>query len=370
MKDDLVMNQLTRIPLSGTFELTARCNLRCKMCLVRLDPGRMAELGGRERTAAEWIDMASQVKRAGTLRLLLTGGEPMLREDFSEIYEAIAGMGFYLTLYTNASMLNEEIFGLLRRLPPHKLGVTIYGASAETYKNVSGDANAYEKTIKGIKRLSELPSEIDLRTTIIKDNLSDFDAILKLGAALNKGKKMDVSRIVTMPVRGAQADAAGCRLSPEENVALHFHEVKYLYEKLQPLGKWQEFAEYFIAKDKQQASAKRVRERSKPYLYGCEAGVDSYCISWDGRLLGCQLLDGAWTLPFETGFEQAWNDFPNQVRLPKPDETCVRCEMSGNCAACPATRLAETGSLTGPVDYFCREAFSIQPFSLREKPGK
>ena len=59
------MLEPNRHPLNGTFELTGRCNLSCKMCLVRVDRKRMAELNLRERTGEEWIDMARQAAAAG-----------------------------------------------------------------------------------------------------------------------------------------------------------------------------------------------------------------------------------------------------------------------------------------------------------------
>ena len=92
-----------RYPLNGTFELTGRCNLSCRMCLVRVNQNRIRELGFRERTTEEWIHMAEPAAEAGTLNLLLTGGEVLIRPDFCEIYEAIAKMGFLLTVYTNAT---------------------------------------------------------------------------------------------------------------------------------------------------------------------------------------------------------------------------------------------------------------------------
>ncbi len=85
----MIIKELDRTPKNGTFELTTRCNLSCKMCLFKIDNKRMKELGGRERTATEWIDMAKQVADCGTMELLLTGGEVMLRPDFCEIYEGI-----------------------------------------------------------------------------------------------------------------------------------------------------------------------------------------------------------------------------------------------------------------------------------------
>lgn len=105
-----------RLPINGTFELTGRCNLSCKMCLVRVDQKRIDELGYRERSADEWIHMAEQAAGAGTLSLLLTGGEVMIRPDFCEIYEAVAKMGFILTVYTNATMVTDRVMELFWKL--------------------------------------------------------------------------------------------------------------------------------------------------------------------------------------------------------------------------------------------------------------
>ena len=104
-----------RYPLNGTFELTARCNLHCKMCFVRVDEKAIHDSGKRERTAEEWIHMAEQAAEAGTLKLLLTGGEVTLRPDFPEIYEAIAKMGFVLTVFTNATLISDQVMSVFER---------------------------------------------------------------------------------------------------------------------------------------------------------------------------------------------------------------------------------------------------------------
>ena len=90
------------IPVTGTFELTPRCNLNCPMCYVRLNPEEMKPLG-RECTKEEWMEMAEQAKEAGLLFILLTGGEPMLRSDFGEIYEGLSKMGFSISINSNTT---------------------------------------------------------------------------------------------------------------------------------------------------------------------------------------------------------------------------------------------------------------------------
>ncbi|MGN1192878.1 MAG: radical SAM protein, partial [Dorea sp.] len=166
-----------RNPTNGTFELTVRCNLHCKMCMFRHDDKENPELMEKELTTEQWIDMARQTAEAGTMSLLITGGEPMLRPDFCEIWEGIYKFGFIITLYTNATLVTPKIMETLQKYPPHKIGVTIYGASSETYEKVCGKAEAFQKAIEGMHQLLSLPSGMEFRTTIIKDNYADALAI-------------------------------------------------------------------------------------------------------------------------------------------------------------------------------------------------
>ena len=125
------------VPLSGTFELTSRCNFSCRMCYVHnmQDSG---ELKKRELTAAQWLEIAEEAKRCGTLFLLLTGGEAMLREDFAEIYCKLSVMGFRIVVNSNGSMLTDEILDCFRKYPPGRVNVSVYGASEETYRDLCG----------------------------------------------------------------------------------------------------------------------------------------------------------------------------------------------------------------------------------------
>lgn len=353
------IKNLERLPLNGTFELTARCNLKCRMCLIRIDSKRMAELGGRERTAKEWIHMAQEVLEAGTISLLLTGGEPMLRPDFIDIYREIAQMGFILTLYTNATLVTKEIMEVLREYPPHEIGITVYGASPETYEKVTGNVNAYDRMLEGVEQLRQLPSKLTIRTTLIKDNVEDLDKITKWALEFGRNVIFSVSRIVTKPVRGGIADVESCRLTPEQNVAmLKKRNIDFI---IRPFTEFVKEHPITVA-DNRRANQNSKREEQnfnqenekKPTLYGCNAGMNSYTITWDGKLIGCQLLGDCWTYPFEEEFQLAWDDFPKCVKLPPMTEQCAGCDVT--CSACPATRLAETGSLGGLPDYLCRES--------------
>ena len=93
-------------PINGSLELLPLCNMNCDMCYVRLSKAEM-EQKGRLRTKEEWITLARQMKDAGTLFLLLTGGEPLLFPEFKELYVELQNMGMILTINTNGTLINE-----------------------------------------------------------------------------------------------------------------------------------------------------------------------------------------------------------------------------------------------------------------------
>ena len=350
------MNKIQhRTPLNGTFELTGRCNLSCKMCLVRVDQAQIKKLKKRERTTNEWIQMAKQVADAGTLGLLLTGGEAMLRPDFCEIYEAIAKMGFLITLYTNATMVTEKIMDLFRKYPPHKIGVTMYGASNSTYEKLCGCKDGYDRFIEGIEQLTTLPSLFEIRTTIVKDNRSDLSAMKQFTKEkFGPDKVLQISRFISKSIRGGIACAERCRLSPEENVAMIDSGLVEIYQKVKN-------GEFKLPDSVEKYPLKRYGTASESgYLFqNCDAGINQYTITWDGSMYACELMSEGCTKPFEVGFQKAWEELPNCYPESHSIQVCEQCQYEPFCESCPAIRKAETGDFFGKPDYFCAEARCI-----------
>lgn len=342
-----------RIPVNGTFELTGRCNLSCKMCLVRVGQKQVCQSDQKERTSEEWINMAKQVFDAGTLGLLLTGGEVMLRDDFCEIYEAIAKMGFLLTVYTNATMVSEEVMEVFRKYPPHKIGVTMYGASNETYEKMCGCKDGYDRFVEGITKLRTLPSLFDIRTTIIQDNLNDLPLMKEfVEKEFGTHKKLTISRMVSEKVRGAVAHPKECRLSPKQNVEVIHKQIVEFWKKV----KNNEAKLPEELPDKLQMQRYSIPETGKYLFENCDAGINSYTITWNGNMYACELLNEGYTEPFKTGFNDAWEYLPKQYPLSQPNTKCNKCKYAALCESCPATRLSETGDWFGIAEYSCEEA--------------
>ena len=126
------------LPIAGTFELTARCNFNCPMCYVHMTPEQLKTSGKQELTAQQWLDIAREARDRGMVFALLTGGEPLVRKDFFEIYDGMREMGILISINSNGSMLQGEILERFLETPPLRFNISLYGGNNETYRNMCG----------------------------------------------------------------------------------------------------------------------------------------------------------------------------------------------------------------------------------------
>ena len=335
------------VPLGGTFELTPRCNLKCRMCYIRLDPSQMKGIG-REKTAKEWISLAKEAAEAGTLNLLITGGEPLLREDFQEIYTAISQMGFIITLNTNATLMNHNYVELFKKYPPTCTNVTLYGASPDTYKSISGSAEGFNKTIEGLEMLSEVPTELEVRSTFVRDNMHELESLRKI--ANRYTARFAINANLNKAIRGANSEVESIRLSPKEIFDLS--DANYEYYK--GLGSSEEkVLEKNIDTD-HYIGIKDYGFDLPPKIITCLAAKSMYWITWDGKMLPCGSFSSPYTMPFEEGFKNAWDRLPGLFEDIELPQKCKSCEFEdGKCSNCPAILQTETGSFDDVSEYIC-----------------
>ena len=209
--------------------------------------------------------------------------------------------------------------------------------------------------LQGVRELMTLPSVLDFRTTVIRDNWPDVDAMQELiRREFGAEYQLTQTRMVMKAVRGGCADVENCRLSPEDNVRLAY---KQSFDRLKAI-----VGESFDEKNvrltlKKAADQEPCQSRERYSILGCSGGMTSYAVTWDGRLQACQALGAFWTDAAALGIEKAWAQFPCSVKMPSLDEKCQNCKISDLCQCCPASRYAETGSPGGCPEYACRDAY-------------
>lgn len=332
------------IPVSGNFELTPRCNLRCKMCYVRLTPEQMAPIG-RERTAAEWLELGQQARNSGMTFLLLTGGEPTLRSDFTEIYEGLAHLGLSISINTNGTLLTPRLRALWHRLPPAQVNITLYGTSREDYEALCGDPDAFDAVCDALDWLKSEGILVHLNATMVPSNVNDWRGIEEFA----RKRELDL-RMTTYcfpPIR-RQEGCASCtefqRLTPEQAAELSILDL------------------YF--REGMEAVRRRAATLSEPIQAGCEsdtgepmqcmAGRSQFWITWDGRMTPCAMLDQPVVMPFQSDFADVWKDLHGAVKAISLCAECVSCPEKKTCMNCAAVTYAETGHFNGKPEYMCR----------------
>ena len=98
-------------------ELTERCNNACIHCCINQPEGD-ASARAREMDTAFVKNVLTQAADLGCLTVRFTGGEPLLRDDFAELYLFARRLGIQVILFTNARRITPEIAQLLARIPP------------------------------------------------------------------------------------------------------------------------------------------------------------------------------------------------------------------------------------------------------------
>lgn len=333
------------IPLSGTFELTPMCNMSCRMCYVRKTPEEVKATGKRLRTVDEWLTMAEELKKQGTLFLLLTGGEPFTYPGFRDLYEKLQTMGFVLSINSNATLIDEETADWLAHHAPQRINITLYGSSDETYDRLCNNPEGFTKTNRAIELLQERGINVKLNCSVTPHNIGDLQDVIRYSD--EKKLILQATSYMFPPLRrDAASIGKNDRFSAQEcaNIEAKIRKMQRGFENLK---------EYY--KNVQQH--KPLDDDSCFDCEGdgvrCRAGKSSFWITWDGRLLLCAMMDEPAYYPFEEGFDNSWKKLVNKTTGIHLPPECAVCEAKDVCRSCAAMVYTETGSYDKKPQYRC-----------------
>jgi radical SAM protein with 4Fe4S-binding SPASM domain len=334
-----------RVPLSGTLELTFRCNNRCAHCYVNKGIDDRGERQ-RELTTAEICHILDDIAEEGCLWLLLTGGEPLVREDFKDIYLHAKNKGFLITLFTNGTLIDPALADLLREFPPRSIEVTLYGATEETYERVTRSPGSYRSCVQGIRLLLERDLPLKPKSVILTLNRHEFWAMKKFVEELGLEFRFDA--LINGRVDRAR-DVTTLRIPPHEVVEL---------DKSDP-RRGPEFVRLY-----ERAAG---IELPPDLLYRCGVGLRNFYVDPYGNLVPCTLARSPRYDLRRGNFKEGWRDFLPAVREQRfqRENPCRGCDLIGICDQCPGWSQLESGDPEIPVDYLCQvahlraEAFGI-----------
>jgi len=298
-----------RIPISGGIEITHRCNLRCVHCYIASDKYP------KEVDTAGWIKIIDQIADAGCLWFYITGGEPMIRPDFLDIYLHAKKRGMFVTVLSNATCITDEIADTFEKYPPQTVEISMYGATPETFDRVGKVKNGYKRFMQGLEKLIVRKIPFELKTIALRENAHEVIRIRKFAERLGVSFRYDA--VVNARVDYKQSPYLH-QLTPAEVVEL---------EKQDDVRKsqWQSYC------------SNHLNQAGSDDLYRCGAGRSTFNVDPYGRLSVC-LLSRRPNYPVLQGsFLEGWKDAVQKEISKKrgKDLPCTNCNLYALCGNCP-----------------------------------
>lgn len=319
-----------RTPLSGSIDLTYRCNLRCIHCYI----DRQAAVNGRRETdTARMLSIIDEITDAGCLYLLLTGGEPLLREDFPEVYRYAKNKGLLVTVFSNGTLITDEAVDLFRHDPPRDVEISLYGATRGTYEKITGVGGSYDRCMQGIGKLLSAGVRVRLKTILMSVNSSEFHDIERIAREFGVPFRFDAAIFPRMSGDRAPLDL---RVPPEDAVEKEFSDGERLRQ-------WKKYFE----SSRQKSPGDR--------LYNCGAGVTGFHIDPYGGLQPCVMAGHIKYDLAEGGFLSGWKGGMSGIRQRKAGRLykCNGCDKVHLCGACPPFFRLENGAEDICSEYLC-----------------
>ncbi len=329
-------------------ELTERCNNNCIHCWNNLPAGDESAMS-RELSTDEWKRILTEAAGLGCLEVRFTGGEPLLREDFEELYIFTRHLGIKVLLSTNARLITARLAELFSRIPPLiEIDISAYGMKPDSYEAVSRVAGSFAGFRRGIERLLERNIPFEVSGALLPPNRSEMEEFEAWASHIPwmQGPPLysmffDLRKRRDSPKKNRRI--ARLRISPEE--ALTVRRRRPARER----RTWMEFCA-------------RNMSPGDDRLFRCGASrggsVDPY-----GTYQACMSLSAPeWTCDLHSvSLRSALDSLRRRIlyaRAENPEylKRCARCFIRSLCSQCPAKSWIETGSLDTPVEYLCAVA--------------
>jgi len=335
--------------LSLDIELTERCNNACQHCYINRPMDDLQALS-QELSTTEWQTVIHQAAELGALSVRMTGGEPLLRPDFMELYLYTRRLGIRVQLFTNARRIDTTLVDMFGRIPPgEKIEITVYGMTSHSYEAATCTPGSFEEYQQGIELLLERNIPFMVKMALLPPNIAERPTFETWQAGL-PWPENPPHFIVNFNLRGRRDSANRNRLIrklriPAEDAAQIIISSEATRQELF------QFCSHHMGP-------------AGDLLFPCGAGQKG-CVDAYGRYQPCMLLRKpglSYDLHQGTLHEVLTTFFPGLRSMRATNsaylQRCAVCFLHGLCEQCPAKSWSEYGTLDTPVEHLCELAHS------------
>jgi len=313
------------------FELTFRCGLHCRHCYT--DCYNTPSFAQKELSLGRIKGILDTVRALGVLWLCLTGGDPLVRNDFLDIYAYAKKKGFLTTVFTNGYSMTKEIAVYFKKKPPFSIEITLNSTQAKLYEKIARVPHSFEKTMAGIALMKRYNLPLAVKMQVTRDNLSEFVQVKNFVASIKARFKPSANLHARL-----DGDMAPCRLrvSHEEFFRLRGNE---------------------NVPDSECGRVYKEEVSGNNKLFQCAVlGGDGFQIDPQGNVFLCNLLRNPSFNVLKHDLRLGLRQLLSQMKscMFHSNSECRTCNARSLCQSCPGKAYLETGDYEKPVPYFCR----------------
>jgi radical SAM protein with 4Fe4S-binding SPASM domain len=313
-----------KIPSRVYLDVTAACQLRCRHCCTDSTSKLDKELGREEIFA-----VLDQVKQLGVTQLVISGGEPLLRPELSQILFRARELALTVTLLTNGLLIDETWARLFTELGI-RVKVSLDGARAGTHDFLRG-RGTFEKTVEVLRRLIESGADTAVHYTVHRKNFLELTELPGLLASLN------VKNLVIGTIKPAG------RAKTNVELLIPPRMVPFVHAQVEAV--------------KRRARLRILNFSDRGWgEFGCPATCNKLGLTADGYLTSCAFFGREFLGDNIRKFSLAelWRRHLERREFSQAGKTCRHCPALSACAGgCRARALFFNGDISAPDPYAC-----------------
>lgn len=328
-------------------EITERCNNACLHCGINKGLHDTNAIDNELKTG-DIKKILEEAAELGCVTVRITGGEPLVREDFAQIYLYARNLGLKVLLFTNGTLINQDFADLFRKKPPlEKIEITLYGMHEKSFEAVTGNHGDFQSVFTGIELLKKNNIPFLLKFAVLPQNSRDVDDFKKYYEEL--GQESPLPSYAMFFTKRVRRDSEKKNQTIEKLRISAQKAEKFFLEHLP--GYFEGLPEFLSKTSGPQGKR----------LFGCGAGQGQGAVDAYGGFSPCLLLkDPQFTYDLKNGSlrEALTKFFPARRTVLAEDslylERCAKCFLKSLCEQCPAKAWIENGKIDRPAAYYCQ----------------
>lgn len=310
------------LPRIISWNTTFKCNLNCSHCYV--DAKKISD--HTELTTEQGKMLIDQICEVNKPILVLSGGEPLLRDDIFELATYGTEKGIRVTMGTNGTLITDEIANKIASAGIKTVAVSIDSSTPEFHDRFRGVSGAWKQTIEGIEACKRSGINVQFNITVTQQNYECTEDIFSLA------ESYDVRNAHLFFLVSTGRGKAVKDVSPAQ------------YEKmLRFIFKWNSNYQLKVkptCAPQFMRMAKQLNVNNSRWSRGCIAAI-SYCrICPDGSVTPCPYLPINVGKVTENSFKEIWTNSKilNSLRNYKDNlqGKCGVCDYKVICGGCRA----------------------------------